>query len=144
MMKTHSKVFLFYTILLIGVFTFIYLRYDPEIVECGTTVVQYDEKNSGYFYEIPTFQKKICLTEVDSSVYAGMPVSYVIYSGDDRIFESAFEVMSREQWEEYLMNSHRTWCLVCFGLFCLFGLGNLVLHWAEDAKAITVPVVGDR
>lgn len=104
-MITYSKVFLICIVLLAGIFTFIYFRYDPEIVECATTALQYDEEKEVYFYEVPTFNKKICLTDVDSSVYVGMPVSYVIYGGDDRALASTYEFFSREQWEEYLMRS---------------------------------------
>ncbi len=143
-MSTYSKVFWICTVLLAGVFTFIHLRYDPEIVECATTALQYDEEKGVYFYEIPTFNKKICLTDVDSSVYVGMPVSYVIYGGDDRVFESTYEVFSREQWEEYLMRSQRNFCIALFCVFWLLGLVCWFCRWSEDAKAITVPVVGDR
>lgn len=155
-MSLYSKVFLTYTVLLAGVIAFIHLRYDPEIVECGTAVMQYDEEKGVYFYETPTFRKELVYSEntsrspqntlqwKDAAIYAGMPVSYVIYGGDDRLLEDKLKVLSREQWEAQLTKSHWGGCLFGFACFWILGAGIWWSHWSEDAKTITVPVVGDR
>lgn len=143
-MSTCSKIFLTYTVLLAGVIMSIHRSYTPEIEECGLTVVQYDEQKNVYFYEIQDFRQEFTPQPKETSIRVGMPVSYVIYGKEGRNFEGSLKTLSREQWEEDLIKSHREGCLCAFVVFWLLGGIIWGAHWSEDAKTIIVPVVGDR
>lgn len=159
-MYIGSKVFLIYTVFLAGVITFIHLEYTPEIKECGTAILQYDEQKEVFFYETLTSRhellppayassyrgrsSKFASRGKERSVHVGMPVSYVIYGEEGEYLEYRFKVLSREQWEARLIKSNLGGCIFAFIIFWVLGLGIWWAHWSEETNKITLPVVIDR